>query len=183
MIVIAGLPSSGNHIVFIHVRRGVAERDGDDKKDQGFVPIWHGDSASPQDREFVQIWHGDNESPNITRHDGERLMFVIPVRNEAVRKLSVSKRVSHPNPVRMPLAIEDMRRNVVRLIVANDAPWYAVSYEGLVADPERAGRDLFEWLGLPWVPWPGKGEGPKGPVYDANTAHKIVDIVSTDANS
>ena len=170
MIVIAGLPSSGNHLVFTHVRRGVEAK-------------YSSDTVVGVTREAVQIWHGDNVSPNITRPEGERLVFVIPVRNEAVRKLSVHKRVSHSARVMMPLDDPTMRSNVVRLIATSDAPWYGVSYEGLVADPQRAGRDLFEWLELPWVDWPNGGTRHSGPPFDANAAYHVsLDTMSRATN-
>jgi len=158
MILIAGLPSSGNHLVFTHVRRGVEARDGHL-------------SVEGVDRETVQIWHGDNASPNLKRPEGDRVVFVIPVRNEAVRALSIAKRMERQHRRTFPIDNDAMRRNVTRLIVDNDAPWYAVSYEGLVADPNRSARNLFDWLGLPWVRWPEVGSTHQGPVFDANEAH------------
>lgn len=158
MILIAGLPSSGNHIVYTHVRRGVVERDG-------------AHSVEGVDRETVQIWHGDNESPNLKRPEGDRVVLVIPVRNEAVRKLSMTRRMEKQKRGAFPRDDEAMRRNVARLIVREDARWYGVSYEALVADPIRLGRDLFDWLGLPWVRWPVEGLSHQGPVFDANAAH------------
>jgi hypothetical protein len=52
-------------------------------------------------------------------------------------------------------------QNLLRGIVALGAPVRVVSYEGLVADPERVKDDLLAWLGLPLIPWPE-------PVVDAN---------------
>jgi len=158
MILIAGLPSSGNHLVYTHVRRGVAARDGEH-------------SVEGVDRETVQIWHGDNESPNLKRPEGDRVVLVIPVRNEAVRKLSLQLRMETQKRGPFPLDNDTMRRNVARLIVREDACWYGVSYEGLIVDSERLGRDLFDWLGLPWVEWPDDGRSHQGPVFDANKAH------------
>lgn len=158
MILIAGLPSSGNHLVYTHVRRGVVARDGED-------------STEGVDRETVQIWHGDNESPNLKRPEGDRVVLVIPVRNEAVRKLSMARRMEKHKRGAFPLDNETMRRNVAQLIVREDARWYSVSYEALVADPGRLGRDLFDWLGLPWVRWPDEGLSHQGPVFDANRAY------------
>lgn len=158
MILICGLPSSGNHLVYMHVRRGVEVKYGPS-------------SVEGVDRETVQIWHGDNERPNLKRPENDRIVFVIPVRNEAIRKLSMTKRMAEQGRGAFPIDNEAMRRNVVRLIVKEDARWCNVSYEGLVADPRRLGRDLFDWLGLPWVRWPEFGTKHQGPVFDANKAY------------
>ena len=154
MILIAGLPSSGNHVVRDHIKRGV---------------------ESLGTSESVQIWHGDNESPNITRPAGERLVFVVPVRSEATRLVSVQKRSDHGRLRVFPFDADLMRRNVWMLAVKHGARLYNLSYEGLVQDPDGVGRNVFEWLALPWVPWPTErapGRPPcEGPVFDANKAH------------
>jgi len=161
MILIAGLPSSGNHIVYIHVLRGVAAKYG-------------ANAVDGVNREGVQIWHGDNESPNVKRPEWDtRLMVVIPVRSESVRKLSVEKRTQGRR--KLPTDRDKMRYNVVMLAAKHGARVHCVSYEGLVADPEGVGRDLFEWLELPWVPWPTEypagRKAHEGPVFDANAAY------------
>jgi hypothetical protein len=165
MILICGLPSSGNHIVYIHVRRGVEAKYGP-QCPEGVT------------RESVQIWHGDNVSPNIKRPEWDtRLMFVCPVRSESMRLRSVEKRTAPPRRKQLPMDREKMRHNVIMLAAQHGARVYNVSYEGLVEDPEGVGRDLFEWLELPWVPWPTErpeGRAPhEGPVFDANEAYTI----------
>lgn len=154
MILVAGLPSSGNRLVKEHIVRGVRTVD---------------------TKEVVQIWHGDNRMPNLTRPDGERLRMVVPVRDEAARGASVQKRIREHGG-HFPTEVQTMRKRVLGLVVSHDIPVYFVSYEGLIANPEGLGKDLFAWLGLPWVPWPTEeAPDPKQPyqgrLYNANAAH------------
>jgi hypothetical protein len=151
VILVSGLPSSGNRLIAEHIKRGV---------------------AAARSEEFVQIWHGDNEAPNVTRPEGERLAVVMPVRGESFRLRSVDERLRRGEGV-LPSDVAQMRANLVRFLSWNDCPVYVLSLEGLAQSPEAEGRLLFTYLRLPWVPWPAAfSSDPRRPelgrVYDPN---------------
>ena len=154
MILVSGLPSSGNHLLLTHIERGVLAK------------------GEP---EAVQIWHGDNKRPNLNREKGERLVMVVPVRDESMRAASVEKRIKHGG--HFPTDVYTCRRHTMSLVVAEGIPVYFVSYEGLLQNPDGLGQHLFEWLELPWVPWPEKADPTaaqphQGGLYDANKPHR-----------
>jgi len=147
MIVIAGLPSSGNRLVAAHVTRGAGT-------------------------ESVQVWHGTEGGPVMPKDLNERIVVVIPVRSEHVRKRSVTRR-ERVDGGNFPVDARAMRRWLVGWMARVGVESYWLSYEGLVADPDGAGRDLFDWLGFEWIPWPTEAaEHPfQGEVFDANAKH------------
>lgn len=88
------------------------------------------------------------------------------------RKASNAHKVHHKG-ANFPDTVHTMRTAVFTLALAHEAPVYLLSYEGLVQDPEAVGRDLFEWLSLPWVAWPVEAyanpETPeRGRLFDGN---------------
>jgi len=164
MILICGLPSSGNRLVQTHVNRGTIAKAG-------------GEEGS----EVVEIWHGMNEYPRAVRliqngQERDRIMLVVPVRDETMRQASVAKREATEGKGN-PLDVQLCRRNTLKLMVEMDLPIHLLPYEGLVANPDKLGRHLFEWLGLPWVPWPTHASDDPaqpylGTLYNANDAHR-----------
>jgi hypothetical protein len=159
VILVCGLPSSGNRLVETHIRRGI-------------------DAKGVE--ETVQIWHGDNERPMLIYPEGERLVMVAPVRDEAMRQASIEKRERYHGG-HFPTDPERCRRNMLSLKVEMDLPIYFLSYEGLIANPGGLGRNLFGWLELPWVPWPTEeshdpAQPYLGALYDANDAYRGHDV-------
>ena len=153
MIIVAGLPSSGNRLVMEVIRRGV-------------------ESASTG--EVVQIWHGERAAPTLVDlREGERIMVVIPVRSERCRKLSIEEKLKQHGGS-FPTSPEDMRKGVLRFVLDRDCPLYVLSYEGLVEDPVGVLTDLYEWLGLPPQPPPEGTEGElkeRHAIFNANERH------------
>lgn len=68
------------------------------------------------------------------------------------------------------------RKGVFRAIAQLGAPVKLVSYEAFVADPEGVGRDLIQWLGYSWMPFPTEtpnaNQDLHGPVYDGNAKYR-----------
>ena len=150
MIIISGLPSSGNRLVQALIKRGAGG-------------------------EKVILWHGDNVSP-WRKAPPERAVIVIPVRSEWHRRESLRKRYARGDG-RIPEDVQRMRLNVAAFISRWNPLVLQVPYEGLVQDPDVVGRQLFEDLGFEWTPWPSSsakaGADPwDGPVFDANAAHR-----------
>lgn len=118
--------------------------------------------------EKCTVWHGAERAPTF---DQGNTRFVIPVRNPRVRLLSME--AANLDPSRWPEAA--CRKDVMRAIVALDAPVKLVSYEGFAQDPEGVGKDLIQWLGHPWVPFPTEVPGESldlnGPIYDGNAKY------------
>jgi len=151
LILLSGLPRSGNNVLRHHIIRcrevGTAE----------------------QQMEKVLVWHGTE----VLRDDGSDLRFVIPVRNPVIRVLAMRRN-------RMPEARwpEDVcRRAVFCKIAERAAPVKLVSYEAFVQDPDAVAGDLIEWLELPWRPFPAStsmSPNPPfdGPVFDGNSKYQ-----------
>ena len=148
MILVAGQQSSGNRLIRDQIRAAL---------------------LAARMRETVLVWHGDS----LRRYtpDGEGLRIVIPVRSEAMRRRSVDKTRSgitafDGQRIRAyPDAADKQRQRVFATIAAENIPAYVLSYEALVRYPALEGRILFEWLGIPWIPWAVD-------LYDANEAHE-----------
>jgi hypothetical protein len=127
-------------------------------------------SPDPARREEkAVIWHGAEREP---AWDGSDLRFVIPVRDPAIRQLSLRR-----NRMRDGEWPEDeCRRNVFRKVTETDSPVKLVSYEALVQDPDAVAGDFIEWLGLPWRSFPTETmlspTPADGPVYDGNAKYR-----------
>jgi hypothetical protein len=152
MIVIAGLPRSGNHILRSMILRCIRMKRRD--------PTWQGEKCT--------VWHGA-ESPPVFEEGKTR--FVIPVRNPCYRMLSM--RAAALPPGRWP---EDAcRKGVFNAVVALKAPVKLVSYEAFVEAPEDVGQDLIAWLGYAWMPFPVgiNAEAPlNGAIFDGNEKYR-----------
>lgn len=162
MILVCGLPSSGNRLLTAHIARGCKAN--------------LGDAASlVVEPEVVQLWHGDRPTCDLTRPEGERIVMVIPVRCEVMRQRSVARREKLGG--HFPFDPDQSRTHVLAFAVRYQVPVRMVSYEGLVANPDAVGQELFRWLALPWVPWPDAEsdnvQRPElGKIYDANEKYR-----------
>jgi hypothetical protein len=155
MIVMAGLPRSGNHVIREHILRCIRR--------------WRGlDESKPHEK--VAIWHGTQQPP---RFDEKRTRFVIPVRDRRWQQASL-----HGKPELKPAQFptDGCIKGVMRAVLALNASVYYLSYEAFVADPNGVTQDLMRWLGYPWVPFP---EGPaspllphSGPPFDGNEKYR-----------
>jgi hypothetical protein len=149
-ILICGLPGSGNNLVRRFVERCAQK-------------------VGPRHARGV-VFHGGPHHPSASWRCRGATHVVIPVRHPGCRRQSMYRRQldwSRYPPV--PCAA-----SIFRIVVDDKLPVYLLSYEALVADPEGVGRDLAEFLELPYVPWPAAidSEHPtEGAVFDANARH------------
>jgi len=152
MIVISGLPRSGNHILRALVLRCIRMKRRD--------PSWQGEKCT--------VWHGSEKAPTF---DAGSTRFIIPVRDPHCRVASY-KATGMPSG-RFPE--EACRRGVFRAVVALDAPVKLVSYEAFVADPDGVGQELVAWLGYTWMAFPTDGrpgDPLNGPIFDGNAKYR-----------
>ena len=154
MIVISGLPRSGNHVIRAMVLRCIRMKRRD--------PNWQGEKCT--------VWHGAESAPVF---EPNRTRFVIPVRDPHYRMLSM--RATTLPPGRWP---EDAcRKGVFNAIVALGAPVKLLSYEAFVANPDGVGQDLIAWLGYAWMPFPPevKEHDPlNGAIFDGNAKYQCL---------
>lgn len=153
MILITGLPRSGNHVLRAMVLRCIRFKRRD--------PNWQGEKCT--------VWHGAEAAPVF---EPGNTRFILPVRDPQFQRLSM-RAVSLPSE-RFP---EDAcRRSVFRAVVALNAPIKLVSYEAFVADPDGVGQDIIAWLGYQWVPFPAETPNANpdihGPVFDGNAKYR-----------
>jgi len=152
MIVVAGLPRSGNHILRALILRCIRLKRRD--------PTWQGEKCT--------VWHGAEAAPVF---DPGNTRFVIPVRNPCYRLLSM--RATKLPPGRWP---EDAcRKGVFNAVVQLNAPVKLVSYEAFVQSPEDVGQDLISWLGYAWMPFPVgvNADAPlNGAIFDGNEKYR-----------
>lgn len=152
MVLVCGLPSSGNHLVRETILR--CSR-----------------AQQPYTRKLVLVWHGGPHdwTPKPTKEELKHARIVIPVRDPRCRKLSVKARGLPDNwpedfCVGRVLAFAYEHRLRVK----------HVSYEAFCLDGDGVGSDLAEWLGLPWIPFPDsiRPEDPaRGALYDGNAKY------------
>ena len=146
MILVCGLPGSGNQFVCQQIVRGIQRyRDG------------HGGGKN-WTAEYCTIWHGPKPNAQALAAE-EQVRLVMPVRNEHCRLESVGRRAICMDD----FPPEECRMAVCKLVVETGAQLLIVSYEALVADPKQEGKRVTDFLGLPAIDWP---------VHDAN--HKYL---------
>jgi hypothetical protein len=95
--------------------------------------------------------------------------IVIPVRSLVGRKRSIER--TYPEQSAPRQSPDRLYANTIAYAADNDIPVTMVSYESMVADPEKEGALLAEICGLTPAPWPTEGnedEPWKGKVYNAN---------------
>ena len=149
MILVAGLPASGNRLIVRQIEYGL---------------------TLARQREIVRVWHG---MKSRLRLDDSPVRIVIPVRSERKRIQSIDSRPHGPGGVvggrRVDTlygsAADEMRATVFRTVAEEALPVYLFSYEAMVRYPDSEGRTLFEWLRIPWPGW-------RETVMDANEKYE-----------
>lgn len=163
MILICGLPGSGNHMLRELVRAA-----------GGKPLIWHGDS------ELYKEFEGDIETPLLgpppTRIFTHAIM---PVRNNWMRSRERAlgstwwERHGHKSQDSFVAAL---RETVISFIATRAIPLKVVAYEHIVANPKLGGR-ILAWADLPYADWPE-------PVVDGDAKYLegLGDGVESDGN-
>ena len=126
LILVCGLPSSGNRFLVAAIKEAVAKTRGE---------------RGTCDRS-VACWHGEGEHPGLRGFAG--VDVVVPVRDPRCRRLSMA--ATGKDADRFPEV--ELRRNVARLCAHDVARSHFLSYEAMVADPYSAAVELFAFLGL-----------------------------------
>lgn len=117
------------------------------------------------------IYHGGPGHPDWGGRARGATHVVVPIRHPGYRRQSMYRR--QLDWARYPPAA--CHASIFRMALDHDLPLYLLSYEALVADPEGVGRDLAEFLELPFVPWPAEVDGTnptEGAVFDANAKYR-----------
>jgi len=155
LVIVTGLPSSGNRLVADMVKR--CSLDGSPRDE--VLPSWN----KPCE---VNIWHGIPPGPR--QYEVTRLILL--TRSPFCRMQSQLRNgeAGWDVKTRQPSEFGEsyLFQSVMRYALGHQIEVMPLTYEALVQAPDKVGRYVAEWLGLSWIPFTKQD-----PIVDGNAKY------------